>query len=252
MASPISIPDIVWLAVWATLFVAFWLFQIWRYRRKALKDPAFDYSKPPRYFDKLLYEHYVFGILFVHPLDSYSRFYRIVVLLFNMALVLTLTSLQFTGGRCIEDAEVYWSTNFLVRVIQGSFTSMLLTFLFGFECVADKLRRPATFWNCCINRLCVFCVLLVVMPVLLAVCSDFYHDCSWRFVLLKWCVALALEYGVGQPVQVWVQIYLLWDYQVFQPKEYEPSEDEKTELMEGDKLRKKYTEDKPEEEQQEP
>jgi len=103
-----DVPDIVYLVLWIVLFVGFWAFMTMRYRLKALRNPDWDtlQSDPPTYWEKLKYEHFILGPLFVHPDDPFTRLSRILVLLFNAVLVLALASIQFTSGKTLSNVLV--------------------------------------------------------------------------------------------------------------------------------------------------
>jgi hypothetical protein len=214
----ISVADIVWLCVWGGLYVTFWLIQISYYRCKHF---AKGKPKPPTYWQKFKYDHLVVGILYVHEDDPFTRPYRIFILIFNMLVVLALSSLQFHKSGCIESQELNWSINFLVRVIQSAFLSIFLVWLFRFDYVMKRLKQRRLH-PCCVYDLIVFCILVVVIPILLAFCSDFYHQCELRFVLLKWGVSLLVEYMISQPLQILVELKLLRKYDIFIPKEETP------------------------------
>ncbi|ELR18469.1 uncharacterized protein ACA1_044690 [Acanthamoeba castellanii str. Neff] len=211
--------DLVWLIVWGSLYILVWLFQIIRYRccRWRLFSSADDEEPRPTYWQKLKHDHFVLGIFFVHPDDPFTRSARIFIWAFNSVIVLTLTSIQFHKEGCIEEQSINWSINFIVRVVQGAVTSMLLVWLFRFDSILKRARQRSV-QPCCLYDLCALATLAIVLPILLYFCSDFYHQCDVRFVMLKWAIALLIEYVISQPIMVWVEMHLLHKYDVFIPR----------------------------------
>src|SRR5690606_22243448 len=75
----------------------------------------------------------------------------------------------------IEEQSINWSINFLVRVVQGAVTSMLLVWLFRFDSILKRARQRSV-QPCCLYDLCALATLAIVLPILLYFCSDFYHQ----------------------------------------------------------------------------
>jgi hypothetical protein len=169
--------DLIWLIVWGSLYISVWLVQLIRYRccRWRLFSSKGEDERRPTYWEKLKHDHFVLGVFFVHPDDPFGRPARIFVLAFNAFIVLTLTSIQFRKEGCIEEHSLNWSINFLVRVVQGAMTSMLLIWLFRFDSIVKRARKRSV-EPCCLYDLCALITLAIVLPILLYFCSDFYHQ----------------------------------------------------------------------------
>jgi len=82
---------------------------------------------------------------------------------------------------------------------------MFLVWLFRFDCFVNHMRRKE---SCFVYDICVFCTLLIVLPILLTFCSDFWHECAPKYVMAKWGISLAIEYCIAHPIMVAIQLYL--------------------------------------------
>eukprot|EP01087_Luapelamoeba_hula_P007337 TRINITY_DN1798_c0_g1_i2.p1 TRINITY_DN1798_c0_g1~~TRINITY_DN1798_c0_g1_i2.p1 ORF type:complete len:228 (+),score=25.10 TRINITY_DN1798_c0_g1_i2:55-738(+) len=208
-----QVADYVYVGLWLALWLGFWTLVTIYHRHKRLKDPKFLIGEDkPSYWQKFKYESYILGPLLVHPDDPFSWRGRLFVLLLNSAIVLALSSMQFSGLNCVENqlfdgsGWMFWATpNFIIRVIQGSFTSMIIVWLFRFDWVARRVQKRKV-KPCFLYDMCALCIVIIVVPILLVFCSDFWHNCAVKYVMAKWGLALAIEYFVAQPIMVWIQL----------------------------------------------